>query len=71
MIKILLFLGIVLSVIRANGWIVVPIYVVIFCWVMSFVCWIIYSYAIGIGEGIAKEIKKDSMIRVDGSESKA
>ena len=58
MIKLLLFLGIILSIVKANGWFIVPMPVLVFCWVMSFVCWLIYSYALGVGEGAAKEMKK-------------
>lgn len=56
MIKLLLFLGIILSIVKANGWFIVPMPVLVFCWVMSFVCWLIYSYALGVGEGAAKEM---------------
>ena len=58
MIKLLLFLGIILSIVKANGWFIVPMPVLVFCWVGSFVCWMIYSYALGVGEGAAKEMKK-------------
>ena len=50
--------GIILSIVKANGWFIVPMPVLVFCWVMSFVCWLIYSYALGVGEGAAKEMKK-------------
>ena len=36
MIKLLLFLGIILSIVKANGWFIVPMPVLVFCWVMSF-----------------------------------
>ena len=58
MIALLLFSGIVISIIKANGWIIVPNFCVVFCWVMSFFSWIIYSYAKGIGEGIGKKMKE-------------
>ena len=58
MISLLLFSGIVLSIVKANGWIVVPTFCVVFCWVMSFFSLIIYSYAKGIGEGIGKKLKE-------------
>lgn len=60
MIKLLLFLGIVLSIVKANGWFVVPIPVLIFCWAMSFVCWLIYSYALGVGEKNRKRDEKEN-----------
>lgn len=60
MIKLLLFLGIILSIVKANGWFIVPMPVLVFCWVGSFVCWMIYSYALGVGEGAAKEMKRKS-----------
>ena len=47
MIKLLLFLGIILSIVKANGWFIIPMPVLVFCWVGSFVCWMIYSYALG------------------------
>lgn len=43
MIKLLLFLGIILSIVKANGWFIIPMPVLVFCWVGSFVCWMIYS----------------------------
>ena len=49
MIRLLLFLGIILSIVKANGWFVVPMPVLVFCWVGSFVCWLLYSYALGVG----------------------
>lgn len=58
MIALLLFSGIVLSIVKANGWIIVPNFCVVFCWVMSFFSWIIYSYAKGIGEEIGKKMKE-------------
>ncbi len=64
MIRLLLFLGIILSIVKANGWFVVPMPVLVFCWVGSFVCWLLYSYALGVGEGAAKEMKK----KVQGEE---
>ena len=33
MIRLLLFLGIILSIVKANGWFVVPMPVLVFCWV--------------------------------------
>lgn len=42
----------------ADSGYIVPMPVLVFCWVMSFVCWLIYSYALGVGEGAAKEMKK-------------
>ena len=65
MIKLLLFLGIILSIVKANGWFIVPMPVLVFCWVMSFVCWLIYSYALGVGEGAAKEMRKSTARRAD------
>ena len=56
MIRLLLFLGIILSIVKANGWFVVPMPVLVFCWVGSFVCWLLYSYALGVGEGAAIEM---------------
>lgn len=60
MIRLLLFLGIILSIVKANGWFIVPMPVLVFCWVMSFICWLMYSYALGIGEGVAKEVRVKS-----------
>lgn len=58
MILVLMFLGLVLSIIKANGWIVVPTYCVVFCWIVSIFSWMIYSYAKGIGEEVSKTIKE-------------
>lgn len=53
--------GMVLSIIKANGWIVIPTYCIVICWIMSFFSCIIYSYAKGIGEELAKKVKKEKM----------
>ena len=73
MIKLLLFLGIILSIVKANGWFIVPMPVLVFCWVGSFVCWMIYSYALGVGEGAAKEGQAERILlhRQRGSTSAA
>lgn len=57
MIVFLMFLGIVLSIVQANGWFIVPNLCIVFCYVMSFFSWLIYSYAKGLGEELSKKIK--------------
>lgn len=58
MILFLMLIGIALSIVKANGWIIVPTSCVVFCWVISACSWLIYSYARGIGEEISKKIKE-------------
>lgn len=36
MILLLMFVGIILSIIKANEWIVIPTSCIVFCWVVSF-----------------------------------
>lgn len=56
MIIFLMFLGLILSIVKANGWIVVPTFCVVFCWVTSFFAWCFYAYARGV---IAEKKKQD------------
>ena len=58
MIYFLMFLGIILSIVKANGWIIVPGFCVVFCWITSLFSWLVYSYAKGIGEKISKKMKQ-------------
>lgn len=45
--------GVILHIVSANNWIVVPGFCIGFCYFMSFFSWGIYSYAYGI----ASELK--------------
>lgn len=56
MLQILMLLAIALSIAKANSWLIVPTFVLIFCWGMSFFCWSTYSYAKGLGDGINKQL---------------
>lgn len=58
MLYIIMFLGIVLSIVKANGWFVVPTFVLAFCWVMTFFGWVIYNYAKGLSDGINKKMNE-------------
>lgn len=58
MIWFLMFLGLVLSIVKANGWIVIPTFCIVFCWVVSIVCWLIYSYSKGLAEGLKDQLEK-------------
>lgn len=57
MIVLLMFLGIALSIAQANGWFIVPNFCIVFCYVMSVVSWLVYSYAKGLGEELSKRMK--------------
>lgn len=57
MIVFLMFLGMALSIVQANGWIIVPNFRIVFCYVMSFFSWLIYSYAKGLREELSKKMK--------------
>lgn len=57
MIVLLMFLGIALSIVQANGWFIVPNFCIVFCYVMSFFSWLVYSYAKGLGEELTKRMK--------------
>lgn len=58
MILFLMFIAIALSIVKANGWIIVPTSCVVLCWIIIVWSWLIYSYARGIGEEISKQIKE-------------
>lgn len=58
MILLLMFVGIILSIIKANEWIVIPTSCIVFCWVVSFLSWMIYSYGKGVGEEIMNKNNK-------------
>lgn len=58
MLLLLAISGMVLSIIKANGWIVIPTYCVVLCWIMAFISCMIYSYAKGIGEELSKKVKQ-------------
>lgn len=58
MIWFLMFLGLVLSVVKANGWIVIPTFCIVFCWGVSIVCWLIYSYSKGLAAGLKDQVAK-------------
>lgn len=55
---LLIILGIILSIVKANEWIIVPTFCTILCWVMSFLYLIIYSCIKGIVDILVKESKK-------------
>lgn len=59
MIVLLMFLGIALSIAQANGWFIVPNFCIVFCYVMSFFSWLVYSYAKGLEEELPKRMKID------------
>lgn len=59
MIVFLMFLGIALSIVQANGWFIVPDFCVVFCYVVSFFSWLAYSYAKGLGEELSKRMNID------------
>ena len=59
MIVFLMFLGIALSIVQANGWFIVPNFCIVFCYVMSFFSWLAYSYAKGLGEELSNKMKID------------
>ena len=53
----LMFLGIALSIVQANGWFIVPNFCVVFCYVTSFLSWLASSYARGLGGELSKRMK--------------
>ena len=58
MIKILVFMGIVLSIVKANGWIVVPESCIWFCWTGSAVGVLVYFFVANIREQIASKLEE-------------
>ena len=65
MIVFLMFLGIVLAIIKANGWIVIPTFCIVFCWITSFFSWLIYSYGRGIADEYIKNKKTNKLNKND------
>lgn len=61
----LMFLGIILSIVKANAWIVIPTFCIVVCWIVSIVSWLIYSYAKGIADGVNEQIKKAKRVEDD------
>lgn len=43
MVFAMMALSILVSVIKANGWVMIPTYCVVFCWIGSFLVWCVYS----------------------------
>lgn len=76
MLHILMFLAIILSIVKANDLLVIPTFVLVFCWGMSFFSWIIYSYAKGLTDGINKKMNeqivelKDKLNKYEQGENK-
>lgn len=59
MIVFLMFLGIALSIVQANGWFIVPNFCIVFCYVMSICACLAYSHAKGLGEELSKRMNID------------
>ena len=57
MIVFLMFLGIALSIVQANGWFIVPDFCVVFCYVMSFFSWLISLF---VGKRVLRETFKEN-----------
>lgn len=60
MIKILVFLGMALSIVKANGWIEIPNFCIMFCWVTSIVYALVYAFVSRIKEEIVLKMKERS-----------
>lgn len=60
MISAMFIVGIILYIIKANGWIVIPTFCIFLCFAVSLFYLLIYSWAKGIGEGIAKNMKREN-----------
>ena len=75
MIWVMIFMGIALSIIRANGWIIVPTFCLVFCWGISIVCAVIHCYVTSLKEKVINELnsaaKKDGRCPVCGREGRA
>ena len=48
---LMLFSGVALSIVKANGWIVVPTFCVVWCYLIGFYSATVYSYGKGVLEG--------------------
>ena len=51
-------IALALSIVRANGWFIVPGYCVVFAWIIALLGATIASYVKGVGEGVAEAVKK-------------
>lgn len=59
MVYFLIILAIALSIVKANGWILVPNFCVVVCWIFVIVYWFVYSYAITIAKHIDKKMAEE------------
>lgn len=70
MIKIFMFTGIALSVAKANGWLIIPTFCIVFCWAVSIACVLMYCFVANIKEQIADKMlaryKRDGCCPVCG-----
>ena len=55
---LLLIIAVGLSIVRANGWIVVPTYIIVFSWILLFCGYGLKQYGCGIGEKLAEKVNK-------------
>lgn len=58
MLRLLMFLGLILSIVKANRWVIVPTGCIVFCWIVSVIGFFIYAYAMGATKTIVDEMKK-------------
>lgn len=54
MLKYMILIAVALSVVEANGWFIVPTYVIVLCWIFSIVCLAFYYWGKGFGDEISK-----------------
>lgn len=52
-------IGLALSIIKANGWILVPGFCVAICWIFSIAYWIFYSIGKGFADGMNEKLEEE------------
>lgn len=57
MMFLMIFSGVILSIIEANEWIIVPKFCIVFCYIMGFYTATIYSYVNGLSKKIVQNNK--------------
>lgn len=53
------FLGVALSIVAANGWLVIPTYCIVLCYIASAIAGLVYSYARGVTDELMKKMKAE------------
>lgn len=65
MFVLMAFSGIILSIVEANGWFIVPKFCIFFCYAMSIFSIMIFSAGRGAAEGYRDKMKEENEKKVE------